>query len=142
MERSEGSNESSDESGRRRQHQDEVLVEALAEGLSYVAAGQLARVSARTVRRRMSDGGLGALVAERRSQRAGQVTGVLVGLAGRAVATLGDCLAAERPADRIRAAQVVLSELHRFRDQVDLEERLCQLEAAADDERVQDGGYR
>ena len=107
---------------------DEVLVEALAEGLSYSAAAELANVSPRTVRRRMAEAGFAMLVAQRRSQRVAEVTGVLTGLARRAVATLEDCLDAERPADRIRSAQVVLSELHRFRDQVDLEDRISRLE--------------
>ena len=119
------------EADRRRQHQDEVLVEALAEGLGYAAAGDLARVSARTVRRRMADGGFAALVSARRGQRVGEVTGVLVGLARRVVATLDACMDSERPVDRIRAAQGVLVELHRFRDQHDLEERLRLLEQAA-----------
>jgi len=141
MESAEMSEESSagSEAVERRHHQDEVLVEALAEGLNYAAAGELAHVSARTVRRRMADCGFATAVSQRRSQRAGEVTGVLVGLARHAVATLEDCLDAERPADRIRAAQVVLSELHRFRDQFDLEERLRQVEEAVDGGSVNGG---
>lgn len=119
------------EAAQRRRHQDEVLVEALAEGISYSLAGELAQVSARTVRRRMSDLVFAAGVHQRRAQRVGEVTGVLVGLARRAVATLEECMDAERPSDRIRAAQAVLGELHRFRDQLDLEERLRLLEQAA-----------
>jgi hypothetical protein len=91
----------------------------------------LAHVSARTVRRRMSDPEFAARVHQRRGQRVGEVTGVLVGLARRAVATLEACMDAERPSDRIRAAQAVLGELHRFRDQHDLEDRLLLLEQAA-----------
>lgn len=64
------------------------------------------------------------------AQRMGEVTGVLVRLAQRAVAALEQCLEADRPSDQIRAAQVVLGQLHRFRDQVDLEERLRELEQA------------
>jgi hypothetical protein len=121
---------------------DEVLIGALAEGLSYSAAAQLANVSPRTVRRRMAEDRFATLVAQRRSQRVGEVTGVLAGLARRAVATLEDCLDAERPADRIRAAQVVLSELHRFRDQVDLEDRISRLENTAAGGRNVDGAER
>ncbi len=119
------------EAVQRRRHQDDVLVEALAEGMSYAPAAELAgHLSARSVRRRMSDPQFAALVYQRRGQRAAEITGVLVGLARRAVDTLADCLDAQRPADRIRAAQVVLGELHRFRDQLDLEERIRSLEEA------------
>jgi transposase len=133
MNRTGGSNEERDEerAAGRRSHADEIVLEALAEGMNYTAAAELANVSARTVRRRMTDPAFAALVSMRRGQRVAEVTGVLVGLAGRAVATLQDCLDAERPADRIKAAQVVLWELHRFRDQIDFEERLRQLEDAA-----------
>ena len=119
------------ESVRRRADQDDVLVEALAQGLDYAAAGELAHLSARTVRRRMARPSFAALVQQRRGQRVGELTGVLVGLAERAVATLRECMDADRPGDRIRAAQVVLGELHRFRDQCDVEDRLRQLEQAA-----------
>jgi hypothetical protein len=119
------------EAAHRRRHHDEVLVEALADGMSYPAAGELANVSARTVRRRVSDPVFAARVQQRRGQRVGEVTGLLAGLARRAVATLAGCMDAERPSDRIRAAQAVLGELHRFRDQHDLEERLRLLEQQA-----------
>lgn len=118
------------EAVRRRAHQDEILIEALADGLSYSAAGALAPVSARTVRRRMQSPEFAAAVHQRRAQRMGEVTGVLVRLAHRAVAALEECLDADRPSDQIRAAQVVLGQLHRFRDQVDLDERLRELEQA------------
>jgi len=120
----------------RRGAADEVILQALAEGLTYGAAAQLAQVSARTVRRRMADPGFAVLVSQLRGQRVTEVTGVLVGVARRAVETLQDCLVSGRPSDRIRAAQVLLGELHRFRDQVDLEDRIRQLEEAAD----RDGG--
>jgi hypothetical protein len=90
----------------------------------------------------MAEDRFATLVAQRRSQRVGEVTGVLAGLARRAVATLEDCLDAERPADRIRAAQVVLSELHRFRDQIDLEDRISRLENTAAGGRNVDGAER
>ncbi len=120
------------EAVRRRAHQDEILIEALADGLSYSAAAALSRapVSARTVRRRMADPAFVAEVHQRRAQRVGEVTGMLVRLAHRAVAALDECLEADRPSDQIRAAEVVLGQLHRFRDQVDLEERLRELEQA------------
>lgn len=120
------------EAVRRRALQDEVLLEALADGLSYSAAAALspAPLSARTVRRRMGDPRFAAAVQQRRAQRMGEITGSLARLASRAVAALEECLEADRPSDQIRAAQVVLGQLHRFRDQVDLEERLRQLEQA------------
>jgi hypothetical protein len=118
------------ETVRRRAHQDEILIEALADGASYSAAAALAPVSTRTVRRRMASPEFAAAVQQRRAQRMGEVTGLLGRLAHRAVATLEECLEADRPSDQIRAAQVVLGQLHRFRDQVDLEERLRELEQA------------
>ncbi len=121
------------EGAHRRDQADEVLVEALARGLTYAAAGELARVSARTVRRRVSDATFATRVAQRRGERLGEVTGALAGLAERAVAALGDCLDAARPADRIRAANSVLSQLHHFSDAVDLEHRLREVEQTPGD---------
>jgi hypothetical protein len=85
----------------------------------------------------MAEGRFATLVAQRRSERVAEVTSLLTGLARRAVGTLEDCLDAERPADRIRAAQVVLAELHRFRDQVDLEDRISRLESTAGSRNVE-----
>lgn len=114
----------------RRQAEDEMLIEALAEGRTYTAAAALTAGSARTVRRRMTDPDFAAQVSRRRAERVNEITGALVSLSTRALQTLEECLDAERPADRIRAAQVVLGSVHRYRETTEFEARLTELEAA------------
>jgi hypothetical protein len=115
----------------RRQAEDEILIEALAEGRTYAAAAALTAGSARTVRRRMTDPDFAAQVSRRRAERVSELTGALVSLSARALQTLEECLDAERPGDRIRAAQVVLGAVHRYREATEFEARLTELETAA-----------
>jgi hypothetical protein len=107
---------------------DEVLVEALANGSSYAEAGDLAGVSARTVRRRMSDPTFSAEVAKRRNERLGVVSGRLSQLAERALDVLEGALASERAGEALRAADMVLSLDRRYREQVDFAARLLAVE--------------
>ena len=114
---------------RRREAGDEVLLEALAAGSSYEAAGELASVSARTVRRRMAEPAFAAEVARRRADRIAAVTGRLAGLCEQALAVLENCLGSERPGDQLRAAELVLTMTRRFRSDVDVDARLAAVEA-------------
>jgi len=110
---------------------DEILIEALAEGRTYAAAAALTGGSARTVRRRMTDPDFATAVSVRRAERVSEVTGALVSLSARAIRALEECLDAERPSDRIRAAQVVLASVHRYREAAEFEARLNELEASS-----------
>lgn len=113
----------------RREAEDEVLLDALAAGLSYESAGALGGVSARTVRRRVSDVGFAAEVARRRSARVELITGRLTGLCERALQVLENCLDSDRPGDQLRAAEMVLTMTRRFRADSDVHARLAALEA-------------
>jgi hypothetical protein len=107
---------------------DEVVVEALANGASYTEAGDLGQMSARTVRRRMSDPAFAAEVARRRGERLGVVSGRLSRLAERALDVLEGALGSERASEALRAADMVLSLDRRYREQVDFAARLLAVE--------------
>lgn len=108
--------------------QDEVLIEALAAGVSFSDAGAVGNVTARTVSRRMADPAFAGRVSRRRGERVAQVTGALISLSSDALVVLGDCMAEGRPAERLRAAQLTLTLMARLRHDVEIEERLARLE--------------
>lgn len=115
----------------RRAAADELMLDALATGASYADAAAASGQSARTVRRRVADPGFAAELARRRSERVSHLTGQLVGLGPRAVAVLAEVLEAEAVADRLRAANLILGSLRRFRADGDIDARLAALELAA-----------
>ncbi len=117
-----------DEAERRRAVADELILEALAAGAAYADAGSAAGVSARTVRRRMADPLFAAELARRRAVRVSDLTGQMMGLGARAVSVLGEALEAEAVGDRLRAANLILTALRRYRADSDLELRLTALE--------------
>ena len=110
--------------------QREVLIAALAAGRTYADAGVLAGVSERTVRRRVSDPTFAADVAQRRSQYVLAVSGRLLKSADRAVDVI---LAALEDADgwsqRLKAAELLLTQLRRFTPDPQIEARLAGIEA-------------
>ncbi len=106
----------------------EVVKVALAEGLSYAEAAAMGGVVKRTVVRWMAEPAFGREVADLRSEHLSEVTGQLGGLAVAAVTVLRDGLDSERPADQLRAAQLILEWSARLRRDVDVEGRLLELE--------------
>jgi hypothetical protein len=113
----------------RRRVQDDLLIVALARGLSSERAGEVAGVSGRTVRRRMRDPGFGRRVREVRDQWVDRVTGQLIGGASDAVNTIVvECRDGERSADRLRAASLLLGLGLRYRQAAELEARVRELE--------------
>ena len=93
------------ESSRRRAAQQQIALEALAEGASYAHAGQAAGVDRRTIGRWMTDPDFSRRVSERRNECVAQITGELVAAGPDAVLAIRRELAdADRPADRLRAA--------------------------------------
>lgn len=117
----------------RRTAQDELIIECLAAGMSYPQTGEIAGCTARTVSRRMADRDFARLVSLRRGERVRAIAGQLTALADDAVRTIRELLAgAERDADRLRAAHMVLTFVGRFRADTDLEDRLHDLEAQLD----------
>ena len=127
----EGSDDGVDDSERqyRRAAGDEVLLDALATGLSYLDAGVLAGLSARTVRRRMTDPSFAAELARRRAMRVSDVTGRLLSVSGRAVQVLVELLDSQVTGERLRSAELILNLGRRFRSDSDVDARLVALEA-------------
>jgi hypothetical protein len=84
----------------------------------------LAHVSARTVRRRMSDPVFAADVSSRRAEHTAPLTGQLVTAGQGAVTVLLGCLGAESEAVRLRAAQLILALGTQMRHAGELEDRI------------------
>lgn len=112
--------------------QNEILLAALAAGRPYVDAAQAAGLSERTVRRRMAEAAFAAEVARRRSLHVSNVAGMLLASAGRAVEVVLECLESDKPADRLRAAELMLTLVRRFHADADVDARLTALEASAE----------
>lgn len=112
-----------------RERQDELMRAALATGATYAAAGTVAGVSERTVRRRMGDPQFAAEVSVRRGEQVATVTGQLVTAGVDAVEALRECLRSDSEAVRLRAAHLILTVGTQLRHAHELEERLRALEA-------------
>jgi hypothetical protein len=120
-----------------RQAKDEILIEALASGMTYAEAGKTAGLTSRTVSRRLEDPEFSVRVSRRRGDRVAQVTGALTAMSTEALQVLRECMADGRPADRLRAAQLTLVLMSRFRHDTEIEDRLAALE-----QQLQEGGDR
>ncbi|MEI7593561.1 MAG: hypothetical protein WCK41_10110 [Actinomycetes bacterium] len=112
----------------RKASQDDKLVEALASGLSYRRAGELAGVHAKTVQRRMEDPVFARRVTEQRNRRTSQITGLLADVGAEAVGVIREALSADKGSDRLRAAHLTLTMLLKFTNSQELEERVAELE--------------
>lgn len=109
---------------------DEVILAALAAGLTHVEAAAAANVSSKTIQRRLRDPAFAAKVAHQRALRVNEVTGRLSMLSLLAVDALEQCLAAEDvpAAIRLRAVEMVFAWLRRHRDEADVDLRITLLE--------------
>ena len=112
----------------RKASQDDKLVEALASGLSYRRAGELAGVHAKTVQRRMENPVFARRVTEQRNRRTSQITGLLADVGAEAVGVIRQALSADKGSDRLRAAHLTLTMLLKFTNSQELEERVAELE--------------
>lgn len=116
------------EGGRRRAAQDEVIIGALAAGLSYGDAGAAAGVTSRTVGRRMSDPAFAAQVSQRRGERVSQITGALTTMSDDALEVLRETMVEGSVSERLRAAQLTLTLMAKFRSETEMEQRLAAIE--------------
>jgi hypothetical protein len=117
------------EAAERRAALDEVLISELARGLPYEDAGRSVGWSGRTVARRMGDAGFRRRVSELRGEWVAQHAGRLVDYAGDAIEAIRDeVMTAERTADRLKAASLLLTACLRFRQNHELDERLRLIE--------------
>lgn len=105
----------------RREAQDQVIAEALAAGMTFEAAGELAGCSARTVSRRMSEEAFRQQVSRLRGERVARLSGTLAGLAEKAVSLLDQCMDEQDPAVVLRAIQLTLTATSRFHRDVEVE---------------------
>lgn len=109
---------------------DDLIAYALAEGVSYREAARLARVSAKTVQRRMAEPAFARRVATERSARVGEITGLLGELGRKAIGILDDAMAPDEPTrTKLVAASSSLKYLKEFRNAAGLEERVAEMEA-------------
>lgn len=81
----------------RREAKDELIITALATGVSYEKAGEVAGCSGRTVARRMEDAGFSRRVSKRRGGRVVEAAGQLTSLSDEAIGAIRDCLEDEDP---------------------------------------------
>ncbi len=110
-----------------------LLILALAGGASYDEAAAEARVSKRTIARRMADPAFRAEVEGLRRSLLDAAMGKLAASTAEAVETLAALMAPDPdtpPATRRAAAEAVLSHALRLREHLDLEARIAALEAA------------
>ena len=108
---------------------DVALVAALAGGATYGEAGKKADVSERTVRRRMDDPAFKRRVDEARAEMLAQAMGRLSLACTGAATTLALLLGKDNPpAVRLGAARAILDAALRWREQLDIAERLAAIE--------------
>jgi len=121
--------------------QEEVIVAALSTGASYGEAAEQAGVSARTVARRMGDAAFAKRVADLQRQHFGAIAGSLLAGGPEAVLTIRWIMAtAERPADRLKAAALLLTHLRHVHQLVSVEVRLDEIERLLGAEPSDPGG--
>lgn len=116
----------------------EILLDALAAGLTYEEAGVLAGVSSKTVQRRVMDADFASELMRRRSMRVEQVTTQLTSLLSDAVATLAETMRTGEATVKLRAAEAVLRWTTTMRREVDFDLRLSRLESPSINEEAGD----
>jgi len=125
---------------RRAEAVDDILVQALAEGLTQLAAGKRAGVTDRTVRRRLEDKAFSDRVRAARRRMTDEAAGRAAALLGEAVEVVGSILRTADPGLQLRAAQTILRVADQTAEVDALSRRVEELEtamAAAADEDVE-----
>src|SRR5262245_56416408 len=117
--------------GHARSRADEALALALASGATVPEAALQARVSVRTVFRRLADPAFRGRIQAHRDRMTDAALGKLTSTLTAAADTLKDLLSTEAPAVRLGAAKALL-ELGgiRLRESLELAERVAELERA------------
>jgi predicted ArsR family transcriptional regulator len=118
---------------------DDLLLQAILRGNSQIEAAAASGLSERTVRRHLADPAFKAALRAARDESVRRTSDALADGAARAVATLSALMddATAPPAVRRTAARDLIQLSHRMRDQVDVIERLEELETA-----LKEGGPR
>ena len=110
---------------------DELKITALVQGRTHAEAAREARVSERTVRRRLQDPDIAARIQHGRDELTSAAAAKMAELYPRAIQTLGELLDDKAKEIRLRAAQSVLKIGPDFRARTEIEDRLRALEAEA-----------
>lgn len=122
------------ETDARLEAQNEVLIAALAAGITDEEAGRLAGCSARTVRRRRHDDPeFARAVSQRRADRSVALAGRLVEMGTDAIDVLQQALADEAPRVRLRAAELILTNGTRLRRTAELDDALEEVRTYAEE---------
>lgn len=116
-----------DEGTSRREAQDEIIVSALAAGLTYEQAGDLAACSGRTVARRMENAEFARQVSDRRGERVVSTAGQLTALSAEAVEVIKGCMQDDSARTRLAAAKTLLELAVKFRNSHDLELEIAEI---------------
>ncbi|MGL4555796.1 MAG: hypothetical protein ACRC33_31900, partial [Gemmataceae bacterium] len=117
-------------SHRGRTSADECLAAALAAGRTALQAAELAGVSRKTVERRRRDPAFQQRVAVLRAELLDAATGALADRLSRAVETLAAALDDADARVRVRAADVLLTQMLAYRQHGELAARVAALEAS------------
>ncbi len=121
-----------DEAELRREHQDEILIVALAAGRSDEEAAALADCSARTVRRRRrEEPAFARQVSIRRADQVAALTGRLLTHSHRAVEAIAAALDDDDPRIRLQAARLLLGTADRFRRSTEVDDQIAEVHALA-----------
>ncbi len=110
---------------------DEILAAHLAAGLTVQEAAEAARLSPRTVGRKLQEPAFRRRLQEIRAEIADRVCGQLVNAATEAARVLQELLSASSDNIRLSAAKEILSAASRARSDGEFEQRIRELEEAA-----------
>lgn len=116
-----------------RETENEILIRTLGRGQRQEAAAELAGISARTLRRRVTDDDLGPRIREERAQWIREIAGQLTADLPDAIQIIRDLARDDAtPASvRLRAAEFLARFPRLYRDE-EVEERLARMENAAE----------
>lgn len=114
-----------------RRRGDEALLAALAAGHTYAEAARVAHLSDRTVRRRMADPLFRAELDDLKRTVVQQTAASLVDASTSAVATLKTLMASRDEWVKLRSAVALLDVSIRYREALELSERVASLEERA-----------
>jgi hypothetical protein len=114
--------------GSGRRTADDRLALQLAAGQTVAEAAQSARISERTVYRRLEDSLFRRRVSTLRGEMVARATGRLADESSKAVATLAALLSAESESVRLGAARSILELGTKLREATEIEQRLAALE--------------
>jgi hypothetical protein len=100
----------------------------IASGAKIRSAAAKAQVGERTVHTWLDDPNFVALIARHRSRFIERGLGMLARHVSKSVTALAKCLDSESDSAKVRAAEALLNQLLRFREHIDIEPRLAELE--------------